>query len=157
MEGTVYKVWAAIGPLIGVLVGAWLTARWQRKRWIQDNKRAEYREVLDALQKYRWHLLNDLAVAAGPLVAEDARSYDERRAALTEAEVSLSNCLADRLFIRKKLARNQRKGGFGKIPSEFEQERSKVNLPLHRGSYGLSRAHFGTGGRRPWCEIARPF
>jgi len=107
MEGTVYKIWAAIGPLIGVLVGAWLTARWQRKRWIQDNKRAEYREVLDALQKYRWHLLNHLAVVGGPLVAEDARTHEERRAALADAEVSVSNCLADRLFIRESLARTK--------------------------------------------------
>src|SRR5438067_2224291 len=105
MEGTVYKIWAAIGPLIGVLVGAWLTARWQRKRWIQDNKKAEYREVLDTLQKYRWHLLNHLAVVGGPLVAEDARTHEERRAAFADAEVSVSNCLADRLFIRESLAR----------------------------------------------------
>jgi len=121
MEGAVYKIWAAIGPLIGVLVGAWLTARWQRKRWIQDNKRAEYREVLDALQKYRWYLLNYLAVAGGSLVAEDARTHEERRAAFADAEVSVSNCLADRLFIRESLARTKVREDLRKFQTSLDK------------------------------------
>jgi hypothetical protein len=44
-----YRVWAVAGPLAGVGLGAWLTARWQRKKWILDNKLAEYRGILDAL------------------------------------------------------------------------------------------------------------
>ena len=42
-------VWAVGGPLLGVLVGAYIASRNQKKQWLLDNKRAEYRELLAAL------------------------------------------------------------------------------------------------------------
>jgi hypothetical protein len=46
-------VWSAVGPLIGVVIGAlltpWMAWRWQRKQWSSDNKKEEYRNLLDAL------------------------------------------------------------------------------------------------------------
>jgi hypothetical protein len=44
------KSWAAVGPLIGVLVGAYLTGR-QKRDWLADNKKEEYRELLSAMKK----------------------------------------------------------------------------------------------------------
>jgi hypothetical protein len=96
-----YALWAAVGPLIGVVIGAWLTARWQRRRWIQDNKTAEYRGAFDALNTYRWRLLNHLAQNNPFLSAGDPRAMAEERIALADAQVALSNILADRLFIRQ--------------------------------------------------------
>lgn len=94
-------IWAAVGPLVGVLIGSLLTARSQRKQWLYDKKQAEYREVLDALQVYRWRLLNRLAtILPAGIVAVGARTDKEEREAVAEAEVSLNNILADRLFIR---------------------------------------------------------
>jgi hypothetical protein len=43
------RVWAVAGPLVGVLVGAWLATRNQKRQWFLDNKRGEYRELLDTL------------------------------------------------------------------------------------------------------------
>jgi hypothetical protein len=43
--------WRAIGPLVGVLVGGWITSRNQRRHWFADNKRAEYRELLEQITK----------------------------------------------------------------------------------------------------------
>lgn len=40
---------AALGPFIGVLIGSWLTMKIQRRLWILDNKRAEYRKLLSTL------------------------------------------------------------------------------------------------------------
>jgi len=45
------KVWAAVGPLVGVWIGAVLAKRWQREQWIADNKRAEYRKLLTTLTR----------------------------------------------------------------------------------------------------------
>jgi hypothetical protein len=45
------KSWAAVGPLIGVLVGAYLTGRRQKRDWLADNKKEEYRELLSAMTK----------------------------------------------------------------------------------------------------------
>lgn len=41
--------WAIIGPLVGILLGSWLTTRSQHRHWHLDNKRSEYRELLTSL------------------------------------------------------------------------------------------------------------
>jgi hypothetical protein len=47
------STWNAIGPLVGVVIGAilvpWVSWRWQHKQWSLDNKKQEYRELLDGL------------------------------------------------------------------------------------------------------------
>jgi len=42
-------IWSAVGPLMGVCLGAYIASRNQRKQWLLDNKRQEYRELLTAL------------------------------------------------------------------------------------------------------------
>lgn len=99
---TLYAVWAALGPLIGVIVGGLLTAWWQRRQWILDNKKAEYRELLDALSAYRWRLLNYQAKYGTTLIenecAGDPVEKSAEKIALAEAMTALDNDLADRIF-----------------------------------------------------------
>jgi hypothetical protein len=47
----VKSIWAVAGPLLGVLVGAYIANRNQRTHWISDNKKEEYRELLAAMSK----------------------------------------------------------------------------------------------------------
>jgi heme exporter protein D len=42
-------VWAAVGPLIGVFIGAFLTNRTQRKQWLADRKREEYHQLMSTI------------------------------------------------------------------------------------------------------------
>jgi hypothetical protein len=42
-------IWTAIGPLLGVLVGALLARSWDKKKWMNDNRKAEFRELITAL------------------------------------------------------------------------------------------------------------
>jgi len=42
-------IWAAVGPLLGVLVGAYIANRNQRQHWLADCKKEEYRELLTAM------------------------------------------------------------------------------------------------------------
>jgi hypothetical protein len=42
-------LWAGVGPLVGVLVGAYLTNRIQRRLWLADHKRQEYRELFTVM------------------------------------------------------------------------------------------------------------
>lgn len=44
-------IWTAVGPLIGVLIGAYISSRNQRKQRIADSKREEYRELLTTMSK----------------------------------------------------------------------------------------------------------
>jgi hypothetical protein len=41
--------WNSVGPLVGVLVGAWLARSWDKRKWIDDNRKEECRELLTAI------------------------------------------------------------------------------------------------------------
>lgn len=42
-------IWAVVGPIVGIVAGHFLTRSWDRKKWLADNKRDEYREVIKVL------------------------------------------------------------------------------------------------------------
>jgi hypothetical protein len=42
-------LWAAIGPMVGIVVGHLLTRSWQREQWILDSRKEEFRELLSTL------------------------------------------------------------------------------------------------------------
>src|ERR1035441_2995989 len=44
-------VWSAVGPLLGVICGAWLARSSERAKWINENKKLEFRELLDAFAR----------------------------------------------------------------------------------------------------------
>jgi hypothetical protein len=43
-------IWGLISPFVGIRYGYELSARAQRRQWIAENKKLEYREVLTALR-----------------------------------------------------------------------------------------------------------
>ena len=51
-------VWAAIGPLAGILIGHYLTRSWQREQRIADDRKAEYRRLLAALNQLNMILVD---------------------------------------------------------------------------------------------------
>lgn len=48
---TFLTVWAAVGPLVGIIIGHYLVRSWERKRWLADNRKEEYRRFLAGLNK----------------------------------------------------------------------------------------------------------
>lgn len=119
-EAKLYAIWAAVGPLVGVIIGAWLAGRSQHRQWVRDSKKAEYREVLDALGAYRWMLLDYHARVAGGVVARDPKEVHGLEKDLGEAQVRLHNALNDRLFIRRALVRRH-------VWEEFQSFVRKLN------------------------------
>jgi hypothetical protein len=101
-----YRVWAAVGPLAGVVLGAWLTERWQRQKWILDNKVAEYRGILDALGSYRFVLTQYHALYKIALVAVPAQKKYDDDIALAKAQEAVNNAFGDRIFTRKPVAKS---------------------------------------------------
>jgi hypothetical protein len=67
-------IWALIGPLAGLLIGHYLVRSWERRRWLADNRKEEYRRLLTALNKLNiltidWHRsdLSDRAAKVQPI------------------------------------------------------------------------------------------
>lgn len=106
----VYQVWAAVGPLVGVVVGAWLAARWQRRRWILDNKTAEYRGLFDALSTYRFTLTQYHADYEYAMVAVSAQKQYDDDVALAKAMAAATNAFADRIFTRQSILKSGARG-----------------------------------------------
>lgn len=84
------KIWAVVGPLVGVMLGTYLTLRIQKQRWVLDNKKEEYRELLSALTE-SFHTILGLAPMS-------ARSTEEQRESL-QAHWKAMTVINDRIFI----------------------------------------------------------
>lgn len=89
-------IWAAVGPLVGILVGHYLTASWQRKQWIADNQKDEYRRVLAGLNR-----LNVLLTQA-----HTHRTVDVQKlmAAMEEVTLASNTCLFTNEFFEESKA-----------------------------------------------------
>lgn len=71
-------IWSVLNVLIGVLVGAYIAYRIQRKRENTDSKKEEYRELLSTLNQ----VSSKIADFHGPIVAhspEEERAYYEAK------------------------------------------------------------------------------
>ena len=85
-------VWAAIGPLIGILVGHYLTRAWQREQWLIDNRKEECRELLSTLTTSYWILSRLDTLSTSP-------SEEESQKRLSDAELDSYRTIEDRIFI----------------------------------------------------------
>jgi hypothetical protein len=88
-------VWTAVGPLLGVLIGGYLTARSQSRKWVADGKKEEYREVLSAIMNA---LPEDPEQESTPFSIESLKTFD------VLATRSLA-VVADRILISDKMKR----------------------------------------------------
>ena len=96
---TIYEdvraAWSVVGPLVyaltGVFIGADISNRNQRKQWIADNKKQEYRELVSMLTR----ALNAVMQESTVLVA---RAPEEQREFVRIGNEVLIT-IKDRLFI----------------------------------------------------------
>jgi hypothetical protein len=92
------KAWGVLGPLVGVLVGAYIANRNQKKHWIADNKRAEYRELLSTVHR---NSMKMAAICTAPrsnpgLTVEEQKEYDE-------LNLEVVQVMDDRMFINHEI------------------------------------------------------
>ena|SRR5215471_5663413 len=88
-------LWAAIWSLVAVLIGAYIANRNQRRHWIADNKKQEFRELLSALVEASSSLiaLHTPMVAHGP----------EEQRACERSEKKSVEVIMDRIFIAREV------------------------------------------------------
>jgi hypothetical protein len=92
---TAGAAWPVVSVLIGVLVGAYIANRNQKKQWVADNKKQEYRELMTALSEAFNAVLDETVpnVAYGP----------EEQRAFARAKTKLVTAIGDRIFIAQEL------------------------------------------------------
>jgi hypothetical protein len=125
-----YRLWAVLGPLAGVCLGAWLTARWQRKKWILDNKASEYRGILDALNSYRFALVEYYSLYKIALIAMPAQKKYEDQITFAKAGEAVTNALADRIFTYPAVEATSARKDWSAIADELRAEKSDLNKLL---------------------------
>ena len=69
--------WSSIGPMVGVLVGAWLARSWDKQKWLNDNRKEECRELLTAVTDAVTAILDrDIATSGVSYATKQARAND---------------------------------------------------------------------------------
>jgi hypothetical protein len=97
-------IWSAIGPLAGIVIGHALTRSWQRKQWVLDNKKQEYRELLTTLTRCHAAITRLTSLVETPMVIPDRnRSADYN--SLLETHAEALNVIRDRIFIADNVKR----------------------------------------------------
>ncbi|MFL6305449.1 MAG: hypothetical protein ACJ72H_18115 [Candidatus Sulfotelmatobacter sp.] len=86
-------IWALIGPLAGILIGHYMVRSWERRRWLADNQKEEYRRVLTALNR-----MNNLV-----LVHHNSgkANHEELTESLNETTLAFNTCIFTMEFLRE--------------------------------------------------------
>lgn len=92
------NLWAICGPIIGILLGSALSTKNERKHWLMDNKRDEYRELLTTIADTGSNLLISYGAKPGFTLRASTHVTDE---ALRKSVDTIYN----RLFISGHVAR----------------------------------------------------
>ena len=85
------KAWSAVGPLVGILIGAWLARSSDRKRWLADNRKEECRELVRS-------------ISHASALALDI-DFGRPRAEADEAYIQTVQTFKDRIFIADDIAK----------------------------------------------------
>jgi hypothetical protein len=89
------SIWMVAGPLVGIFVGAEIASRNQRRHWVADNKKDEYRELMTALSQAFDAVLEERT----PMVAHGP---DQQRA-IAKAKGQVPIIIGDRVFIAEEV------------------------------------------------------
>ena len=116
------KAWAGIGPLVGVLIGAYISNRNQRKHWELDNKRAEYRKLLSTLAD------------AGSKYAHFVLRRGISMAMIQEKERRAINVISNRLFIASEVEKLNILSRWKTAVSELEDTQNETVFRGHLNS-----------------------
>jgi hypothetical protein len=88
-------IWTAIGPLLGVLVGAFLARSWDKKKWMNDNRKEEFRELITTLTEAATAIMGN-----HHHIKDHTQTTEEGDKAL-EKYLNALNVIKSRIFVSK--------------------------------------------------------
>lgn len=90
----VRSAWSVLGPFVGIFIGVHLTTRTQKRQWIRDHKRTEYRELLTTIADAGGTFI--VCYGVDPVVLTPSQQFEMGETARTSVDV-----IYNRLFIAK--------------------------------------------------------
>jgi len=134
------KVWAALGPLVGVLVGAYLARSWDQRRWLLDNRKEEYRELLALIEIASRYLQIQIRGHGGL----NAINPDEQRE-LNAAKGDGGRIILSRIFVAERIHQGEIHLKWQSLfdePFDPKQFAEKMRT-LHEAILGAARSDLG--------------
>jgi len=119
-----------IGSFAGTLVSLWFNARQQHNNWVNDNKKAEYRELLDVL----FHSISVVDANRPNLRASGSPP-------INEAMIRLSRVFADRIFISNALKESKADEDFIQLKAVVYYDPELQNLTPIELRFTLNNLH----------------
>ena len=113
-----------MGTFVGNLVSFWLTSSLQRKSWLKDNKKLEWRELIDDLEK----AMTRMSFVFRPVLREASDDASDWKAGIGIG----SKVIRDRIFIAAVI---KERGIVGKW-EELAQHVGSVGNPREPGQQG---------------------
>ncbi|MBS1806457.1 MAG: hypothetical protein JST28_24185 [Acidobacteria bacterium] len=100
-----FQVWAAVGPMVGIMVGYLLTSRQQLRQWKRDNVKQECREIVEGLTDFRFAL----HAAWGPTEVrkEEDLTQSAVRDEFRNRGIELQRMLASRILINDEIRKSR--------------------------------------------------
>lgn len=126
MTALLTAIIAAIIGIIGTLLVQYVIHRWQLKRWILDNKKAEYSELLTVLSKSIEQMVQNSSDVGYMDVPET-----EKRRAFDEAVVRGRAVIRSRVLIAERMERDrilERWQMLGALPHTGERSRAWAEI-----------------------------
>lgn len=110
-------IWAPVGPLVGILIGHYLSRSHQRRQWIADNEVKEWRELLTTLTtSFTAIVQTDDALPKVP--GEET----ERLKKSLHARTLAGEVLANRIFVSREARANGLYERWKKALDEFDED-----------------------------------
>jgi hypothetical protein len=93
-----------VGGFVGNLISTWLTSRAQRKNWLRDNKKQEWRELIAVLSQSVHRILqNTEDFRFEGIVTISGEQEKEQAKHLLEADLEARRVIEDRIFISSRV------------------------------------------------------
>jgi hypothetical protein len=115
VTGIIQKTWPAVGPLVGIFIGAWLTSRNQRKQRIVYGKKEEYRDLLHKLTQ-TLSIISGFHTPISVFTGGEERQYAEAK---DEALIAIDT----RIFIDDEMQNIDLRNRWLKAVQEVEKDR----------------------------------
>jgi hypothetical protein len=122
-------IWAPVGPLIGLVIGHYLSRSQQRRRWLADERTKEWRELLTTLTT---SMTTIIQCRQGGRTVEMMKNH-------LRASVAAGEVLSNRLLIAKEVRQRQLLDRWHEAVHSFESD----------GDAEAFGTKFGRGGTLP--------